>query len=247
MVAAGRRRRWGRLSFPSHFVARVQSEEEAATTEVVEGADLGIMGDDTRVSNDVPLSPSVGVETVHVFPNGEVTKTGGRVSLAPQGTTVQNWRQLLIHAIDIHYVSQVQMELMKAVSFMYVRPPGYNAESAKAAEIEDGKSRSGQGDATQSAAAASTSSMPDKEPDKTHTDTNKKNRPKDVFGGTLPIEQELEVLKNAPSYVYSGYGQSSGKPSEQDTYADIEPIYICLVETYGTSEENIILEGSCST
>ena len=24
---------------------------------------------------------------------------------------------------------------MKAVSFMYVRPPGYNAESAKAAEI----------------------------------------------------------------------------------------------------------------
>lgn len=26
---------------------------------------------------------------------------------------------------------------MKAVSFMYVRPPGYNAESAKAAEISD--------------------------------------------------------------------------------------------------------------
>lgn len=28
---------------------------------------------------------------------------------------------------------------MKAVSFMYVRPPGYNAESAKAAEISDEK------------------------------------------------------------------------------------------------------------
>lgn len=28
---------------------------------------------------------------------------------------------------------------MKAVSFMYVRPPGYNAESAKAAEIADEK------------------------------------------------------------------------------------------------------------
>lgn len=26
---------------------------------------------------------------------------------------------------------------MKAVSFMYIRPPGYNAESAKAAEIAD--------------------------------------------------------------------------------------------------------------
>ena len=27
--------------------------------------------------------------------------------------------------------------MMKAVSFMYVRPPGFNAESAKAAEIAD--------------------------------------------------------------------------------------------------------------
>lgn len=31
----------------------------------------------------------------------------------------------------------LQVEMMKAVSFMYVRPPGYNAESAKAAEIAD--------------------------------------------------------------------------------------------------------------
>lgn len=27
--------------------------------------------------------------------------------------------------------------MMKAVSFMYLRPPGYNAESAKAAEVAD--------------------------------------------------------------------------------------------------------------
>ncbi|XP_052158387.1 uncharacterized zinc finger CCHC domain-containing protein At4g19190 isoform X1 [Oryza glaberrima] len=91
-----------------------------------------------------------------------------------------------------------KMEIMKAVSFMYVRPPGYNAESAKAAEIEDEKRRSGEGDATQSAAAASTSSMPDKELDKTHAGPDKKNRPKDVFGRPLPTEQEFEVLKNAP-------------------------------------------------
>lgn len=31
--------------------------------------------------------------------------------------------------------------MMKAVSFMYVRPPGYNAESAKAAEIADERKR----------------------------------------------------------------------------------------------------------
>uniref|UniRef100_A0A2P2KNK1 Uncharacterized protein MANES_17G000100 n=1 Tax=Rhizophora mucronata TaxID=61149 RepID=A0A2P2KNK1_RHIMU len=34
-----------------------------------------------------------------------------------------------------------KMELMQAVSFMYVRPPGYSAESAKAAEIADEKKR----------------------------------------------------------------------------------------------------------
>ncbi|EEC72656.1 hypothetical protein OsI_06185 [Oryza sativa Indica Group] len=44
-------------------------------------------------------------------------------------------------------------------------------------------------------------------------------------------------------YDYSGYGQSSGKPSEHNTYADIEAVYRCLVETYGASEENIILYG----
>ena len=30
---------------------------------------------------------------------------------------------------------------MQAVSFMYVRPPGYNAESAKAAEMNDEKKK----------------------------------------------------------------------------------------------------------
>ncbi|KAF8772110.1 hypothetical protein HU200_006104 [Digitaria exilis] len=92
------------------------------------------------------------------------------------------------------------MEVMKAVSFMYVRPPGYNAESAKAAEMEDEKKRSDPdpGDMAQGAAAASTSSMPDKAPEKTQSGSDKKNRPKDVFGRPLPTEQEFEVLKNAP-------------------------------------------------
>ncbi|TYH49689.1 hypothetical protein ES332_D10G153500v1, partial [Gossypium tomentosum] len=45
------------------------------------------------------------------------------------------------------------------------------------------------------------------------------------------------------SYDYSGYGQSSGKPSEQSTYADIEAAYKCLEESYGTKQEDIILYG----
>ncbi|CAK9180445.1 unnamed protein product [Ilex paraguariensis] len=44
-------------------------------------------------------------------------------------------------------------------------------------------------------------------------------------------------------YDYSGYGQSSGKPSEQNTYADIEAAYKCLEESYGTKQEDIILYG----
>ncbi|TYG55576.1 hypothetical protein ES288_D09G285000v1 [Gossypium darwinii] len=44
-------------------------------------------------------------------------------------------------------------------------------------------------------------------------------------------------------YDYSGYGQSSGKPSEQNTYADIEAAYKCLEENYGAKQENIILYG----
>lgn len=34
-----------------------------------------------------------------------------------------------------------------------------------------------------------------------------------------------------------------GQPSEQNTYADIEAAYRCLVERYGTKEEDVILYG----
>ncbi|XP_038695915.1 alpha/beta hydrolase domain-containing protein 17C-like isoform X1 [Tripterygium wilfordii] len=44
-------------------------------------------------------------------------------------------------------------------------------------------------------------------------------------------------------YDYSGYGQSTGKPSEQNTYADIEAAYRCLLEKYGAKEEDVILYG----
>lgn len=46
----------------------------------------------------------------------------------------------------------VQIETMKAVSFMYVRPPGYDPESAKAAEYADEK-QNGQGSSIQDSMA----------------------------------------------------------------------------------------------
>lgn len=47
---------------------------------------------------------------------------------------------------------------MKAVSFMYVRPPGFNAESAKAAEIEDERKRQEQSNPTQDSLISGASS-----------------------------------------------------------------------------------------
>ncbi|XP_058115126.1 uncharacterized protein LOC131258084 isoform X3 [Magnolia sinica] len=56
-------------------------------------------------------------------------------------------------------------------------------------------------------------------------------------------ELSAHLRVNLMGYDYSGYGQSSGKPSEQNTYADIEAAYRCLEETYGAQEEDIILYG----
>lgn len=59
----------------------------------------------------------------------------------------------------------------------------------------------------------------------------------------LLTELSVHLRVNVMGYDYSGYGQSSGKPSEQNTYVDIEAVYKCLEENYGTSAENIILYG----
>uniref|UniRef100_A0A2P2LRI5 Protein bem46 n=1 Tax=Rhizophora mucronata TaxID=61149 RepID=A0A2P2LRI5_RHIMU len=59
----------------------------------------------------------------------------------------------------------------------------------------------------------------------------------------LFIELSVHLRVNLMGYDYSGYGQSSGKASEQNTYADIEAAYKCLEESYGAKQEDIILYG----
>ncbi|OAY65558.1 Alpha/beta hydrolase domain-containing protein 17C, partial [Ananas comosus] len=59
----------------------------------------------------------------------------------------------------------------------------------------------------------------------------------------LFLELSIHLRVNVLGYDYSGYGQSSGKPSEQNTYADIEAAYKCLIEHFGAKEEEIILYG----
>lgn len=48
---------------------------------------------------------------------------------------------------------------------------------------------------------------------------------------------------NIFSYDYSGYGISTGKPSEKNLYADIDAAWHALRTRYGISPENIILYG----
>uniref|UniRef100_A0A7N2N1T7 CBF1-interacting co-repressor CIR N-terminal domain-containing protein n=1 Tax=Quercus lobata TaxID=97700 RepID=A0A7N2N1T7_QUELO len=83
-----------------------------------------------------------------------------------------------------------KVEMMKAVSFMYVRPPGYNPESAKAAELADADDDKTEHQPPESVPIRDRSG-----------EEKKKPRPKDVFGRHLPTEEEFEVLKNAPRSV----------------------------------------------
>ncbi|XP_058088461.1 uncharacterized protein LOC131235338 isoform X2 [Magnolia sinica] len=59
----------------------------------------------------------------------------------------------------------------------------------------------------------------------------------------LFVELSVHLRVNLMGYDYSGYGQSTGKPSEHNTYADIEAVYACLKEQYGVREEDVILYG----
>ncbi|WOG88900.1 hypothetical protein DCAR_0208135 [Daucus carota subsp. sativus] len=52
-----------------------------------------------------------------------------------------------------------------------------------------------------------------------------------------------QLCVNVMGYDYAGYGQSTGEPSEHNTYADIEAAYGCLKEKYGVKDEDIILYG----
>ncbi|XP_043696416.1 alpha/beta hydrolase domain-containing protein 17B isoform X2 [Telopea speciosissima] len=59
----------------------------------------------------------------------------------------------------------------------------------------------------------------------------------------LFVQLKVNLRVNLMGYDYSGYGASTGKPSEIDTYADIEAVYECLENEYGISQEDLILYG----
>ncbi|KAE8670859.1 Cellulose synthase-like protein D2 [Hibiscus syriacus] len=59
----------------------------------------------------------------------------------------------------------------------------------------------------------------------------------------LFVQLKVNLRVNLMGYDYSGYGASAGKPSESNTYADIEAVYQCLQTEYGISQEDLILYG----
>lgn len=59
----------------------------------------------------------------------------------------------------------------------------------------------------------------------------------------LFIELRAHLRVNVMSYDYSGYGASTGKPTEQNTYYDIEAVYECLKREYDVKQEDLILYG----
>ncbi|KAJ7975761.1 alpha/beta hydrolase domain-containing protein 17C-like [Quillaja saponaria] len=59
----------------------------------------------------------------------------------------------------------------------------------------------------------------------------------------LFVELSIRLRINIMGYDYSGYGRSSGKPTECNTYADIDAAYKFLKEQYGVKDEQLILYG----
>ncbi|KAH7441827.1 hypothetical protein KP509_03G056500 [Ceratopteris richardii] len=59
----------------------------------------------------------------------------------------------------------------------------------------------------------------------------------------LFVELSAHLRVNLMGYDYVGYGQSSGKPDEYNTYSDIEAAYECLEQDYGAKQEDIVLYG----
>lgn len=53
----------------------------------------------------------------------------------------------------------------------------------------------------------------------------------------------LSMTKASYCYFITGYGVSSGKPSEKNLYSDIQAAWDALRTRYGISPENIILYG----
>ncbi|CAI5953686.1 unnamed protein product [Closterium sp. NIES-64] len=59
----------------------------------------------------------------------------------------------------------------------------------------------------------------------------------------LYVELAHMLRVNLMGYDYTGYGASTGKPSEADTYADVEAVMACLQQRYSIGADQVVLYG----
>eukprot|EP00850_Spirogloea_muscicola_P015506 SM000119S25649 [mRNA] locus=s119:217461:220452:+ [translate_table: standard] len=111
------------------------------------------------------------------------------------------------HAAQLSKAQKAKVEAMQAVSFMYIRPPGYNAEGARAAELADEQRR-----LRAAASDGNGASAPEAEADPLAAGSGaggaaagaaeegqpRPARAKDAFGRTVATEQDFPQLKGAP-------------------------------------------------
>eukprot|EP00850_Spirogloea_muscicola_P018899 SM000178S03464 [mRNA] locus=s178:227964:230883:+ [translate_table: standard] len=111
------------------------------------------------------------------------------------------------HAAQLSKAQKAKVEAMQAVSFMYIRPPGYNAEGARAAELADEQRR-----LRAAANDGNGASAPEAEADPLAAGSGaggaaagaaeegqpRPARAKDAFGRTVATEQDFPQLKGAP-------------------------------------------------
>uniref|UniRef100_M8B6L1 Uncharacterized protein n=1 Tax=Aegilops tauschii TaxID=37682 RepID=M8B6L1_AEGTA len=110
---------------PFAQVARAQSEEDAAMQEVVDGADLGYVGDDTPVSSEEPLSPAPGVETVCVFPKnaGKIVPAGEETELL---VGLQNEGESTLNVVAVHSTLHLPYDHKMYGQNLTVQPGAYD-------------------------------------------------------------------------------------------------------------------------
>ncbi|OAY84020.1 Translocon-associated protein subunit alpha [Ananas comosus] len=123
------------LASPLLPVARCETDEEAAANEVIEGADLGIVGDDTQVFGDGTFSPAPGVNTVCVFPKnaGKLVPAGEETELL---VGVHNEGESTLKVVAIHASVHLPFDHHMFVQNLTVQPGSFDLVGSIVYEID---------------------------------------------------------------------------------------------------------------
>ncbi|KAJ3690735.1 hypothetical protein LUZ61_019899 [Rhynchospora tenuis] len=119
------------LASPIFQVVRCESAEDAAAAEVVEGGDLGIVGDETQDPADSTIGPAPNVNTICMFPKnpGKTVPAGEETELL---VGVHNEGE---SALKVHFVSAtLHLPFDHRLSIQNLTSQGFNASVPSSAQ-----------------------------------------------------------------------------------------------------------------